>query len=233
MITGQHQSNSIDHSAAVVTAAKSGLATEQGTCSNAAAAVMLLYISLSHLVLNRTQHTPCAAVALLSIQTKCPDIKKACPGNTAVRLFTKYANTAEQFKAKQGDYITGVARAASVSPAQVIITDVKLLYTPKPGQIGSKEPVEVPAPAPPAAAPAANATKASAPKAIKAAEAKPVSAYMLLWVAAPPALLCLAVPAMTQQMWQFVSHPRFALPPVSASLPHLCPEQTTPEGAAW
>lgn len=48
-------------------------------------------------------------------------MKKACPGNTAVTIFTKFANTAEQFKAKQGEYTAGLATAASVSPAQVCV----------------------------------------------------------------------------------------------------------------
>eukprot|EP00775_Hariotina_reticulata_P012140 gene12140-12278_t len=50
-------------------------------------------------------------------ETACPDTKKACPGNTAVRLFAKYANTAEQFKAKQGQIGSDEPVEAPAPPA--------------------------------------------------------------------------------------------------------------------
>lgn len=62
-------------------------------------------------------------------QVKCPDTKKACPGNTAITLVTKFANPAKQFKAQQKAFIAGIANAASVSPQQVVITNIKYLYT--------------------------------------------------------------------------------------------------------
>jgi hypothetical protein len=92
-------------------------------------------------------------------QIKCPDTKKACPGNTAVTIFTKFANTAEQFQAQQPTFIAGIAKAASVSPLQVVITNVKLLYTPKP-----------PSPPPAAAAVEAPAAEPAAAAAEPAAE---------------------------------------------------------------
>jgi hypothetical protein len=59
---------------------------------------------------------------------KCPDTKKACPGNTAITLVAKFANPAKQFKAQQKAFIAGIANAASVSPQQVVITNIKYLY---------------------------------------------------------------------------------------------------------
>jgi len=71
------------------------------------------------------------------VQVKCPDVKKACPGNQAIVLVTKFANTPGQFKAKQKAFIAGIANAASVSPQQVVITSVKPVggYKPSPADI--------------------------------------------------------------------------------------------------
>lgn len=119
-------------------------------------------------------------------QTKCPDTKKACPGNTAVTVFTKFANTAEQFQAQQATFVAGLAKAASVSTLQVVVTQVKLLYTPKPSPppaAAAAEPAAEPAAAEPAAAepnatiiaPAA-ATAQAAPAAKPAADATAAAA---------------------------------------------------------
>jgi hypothetical protein len=100
----------------------------------------------------------------VSVQIKCPDTKKACPGNTAVTIFTKFANTAEQFEAQQATFIAGVAKAASVSTLQVVVTNVKLLYTPKPpspppaAAAVAEAPAGEPVPEPAAAAAEDNAT---------------------------------------------------------------------------
>ncbi|KAF8055912.1 Ttc8 [Scenedesmus sp. PABB004] len=84
----------------------------------------------------------------------CPDTAKACPGNTAVTIFAKFANTAEQFEAKQAAYTAGIAKAASVSPLQVVVTSVKLLYTPKPVEPEPEPLADEPAAPEPLAAPA-------------------------------------------------------------------------------
>jgi hypothetical protein len=74
---------------------------------------------------------------------KCPDIKKACPGNKAITITTKFANNAAQFKAQQKAFIAGVANAASVSPQQVVITQIKYLY-----KMSDKEKEQITDPAP-------------------------------------------------------------------------------------
>lgn len=43
------------------------------------------------------------------------------PGGTAVAIVTKFANTAEQFKAQQAAFITAMAKALSVPPLQVCL----------------------------------------------------------------------------------------------------------------
>lgn len=89
---------------------------------------------------------------LPSVQVKCPDVKKACPGNSAIVLITKFANTPGQFKAKQKEFIAGIANAASVSPQQVVITSVKPIggYKPSPADIEATTDPADPEPAAPA-----------------------------------------------------------------------------------
>lgn len=102
------------------------------------------------------------------VQVKCPDIKKACPGNKAITIVTRFANPASQFKAKQKDYIAGVANAAAVSPQQVVITQIKYLYTLSPKekeQITDAPPEPEPAPKPAGNATAPAAGNATAPAA--------------------------------------------------------------------
>jgi hypothetical protein len=102
---------------------------------------------------------------------KCPDIKKACPGNKAITITTKFANNAAQFKAQQKQFIAGVANAASVSPQQVVITQIKYLY-----KMSDKEKEQITDPAPMTpeekAAEEAEAKAEAAAKAAAAAAAK-------------------------------------------------------------
>ncbi|KAF6261126.1 hypothetical protein COO60DRAFT_810325 [Scenedesmus sp. NREL 46B-D3] len=101
----------------------------------------------------------------------CPDTKQACPGNTAVTILTRLANTAEQFRAQQTAFIAGVAEAASVSPLQVVVTNVRLLLMPELATppLAAAVP-EAPA-AEPAVTPAAAGTATAAPAARPAANA--------------------------------------------------------------
>ncbi|WIA40446.1 hypothetical protein OEZ86_013803 [Tetradesmus obliquus] len=122
---------------------------------------------------------------------KCPDTKKACPGNTAVTVFTKFANTAEQFQAQQATFVAGLAKAASVSPLQVVVTQVKLLYTPKPSPppaaAAAVEPAAEPAAAEPAAAEPNATVIAPAAATAKAAPAAKPAANATAAAAAPKA----------------------------------------------
>lgn len=84
---------------------------------------------------------------------KCPDVKKACPGNKAITIVTRFANTPGQFKAKQKEFIAGIANAASVSPQQVIITQVKPLYKLTPDDVKAMTDQPEPEPEPEPVAP--------------------------------------------------------------------------------